>query len=224
MTTRSRWKFRMCTTTNVLTLYSFSSLYIFVTWGWPTVAETSRQPNKTDTKTVVFCTYPLLIWISLRLRKESRNWLNGLPTESALDSYYTVGQNIACLCPIAGHRAHTSQTLDSALRYFRSVPFEYWQPVALRYIWTARAHYAQCARWHLPVQLCTRNFIRRRTACFLYTCRIYSMSPVAWLTNVTVLCNKFSLWYSPLYYIIFSRSVNPLFPNLYIYIYIYIYT
>ena len=26
--------------TNDLTLYSFSSLYIFVTWGWPTVAET----------------------------------------------------------------------------------------------------------------------------------------------------------------------------------------
>jgi len=62
MTTRSRWKFRMCTTTNDLTLYSFSSLYIFVTLGWPTVAETCRQPNKTDTKTVVFWrTYPYLI-------------------------------------------------------------------------------------------------------------------------------------------------------------------
>jgi len=64
MTTRSRWKFRMCTTTNDLTLYSFSSLYIFVTLGWPPVAETCRQPNKTDTKTVVFWrTYPLLICI-----------------------------------------------------------------------------------------------------------------------------------------------------------------
>jgi len=64
MTTRSHWKFRICTTTNDLTLYSFSSLYIFVTRGWPTVAETCRQPNKTDTKTVVFwCTYPLLICI-----------------------------------------------------------------------------------------------------------------------------------------------------------------
>ena len=62
MTTRSRWKFRICTTTNDLTLYGFSSLYIFVTSGWPTVAETCRQPNKTDTKTVVFWrTYPLLI-------------------------------------------------------------------------------------------------------------------------------------------------------------------
>ena len=31
MTTRSHGKFRICTTTNSLTLYSFSSLYIFVT-------------------------------------------------------------------------------------------------------------------------------------------------------------------------------------------------
>ena len=55
MTTRSRWKFTICTATNDLTLYSFSSLYIFVTRRWPTVAETCRrQPNKTDTKTVVF--------------------------------------------------------------------------------------------------------------------------------------------------------------------------
>ena len=62
VTTRSCWKFRICTTTNDLTLYSFSSLYIFVTWGWPTVAETCRQPNKTGTKTVVLWrTYPLLI-------------------------------------------------------------------------------------------------------------------------------------------------------------------
>ena len=35
MTTKCRWKFRICTATNDLTLYSFSSLYIFVTWGWP---------------------------------------------------------------------------------------------------------------------------------------------------------------------------------------------
>jgi len=63
-TTRSRWKFRICTTTNDLTVYTFSSLYIFVTWGWPTVAETCRQSNKTDTKTVVFWrTYPLQICI-----------------------------------------------------------------------------------------------------------------------------------------------------------------
>ena len=62
ITTRSRWKFRICTTTNDLTLYCFSSLYIFVTWGWPTVAEKCHQPNKTDTKTAVFwCTYPLLM-------------------------------------------------------------------------------------------------------------------------------------------------------------------
>jgi hypothetical protein len=61
ITTRSRWKFRIRTITNDLTLYSFSSLHIFVTWGWPTLAEIC-QPNKTDTKTVVFwCTYPLLI-------------------------------------------------------------------------------------------------------------------------------------------------------------------
>ena len=47
--------------TNDLTLYSFSWLYIFVTWGWPTVAETCRRRNKTDTKTVVFWrSYPLL--------------------------------------------------------------------------------------------------------------------------------------------------------------------
>ena len=45
-TTRSLWKLRICTTTNVLILYIFSSFYIFVTWGWPTVAETCRQPNK----------------------------------------------------------------------------------------------------------------------------------------------------------------------------------
>ena len=64
ITTRSRWKFTICTTSIDLTLYSFSSLYIFVTWGWPTVAETCRQPNKTDTKTVVFwLTYTLLICI-----------------------------------------------------------------------------------------------------------------------------------------------------------------
>ena len=31
--TRSRWMFRICTTTNDLTLYSFSSLYIFMTRG-----------------------------------------------------------------------------------------------------------------------------------------------------------------------------------------------
>jgi len=63
MTTRSRWKFTICTTTNDLTLYSFFSFYIFVNWGWPKVAETCRQPNKTDTKTVVFWrTYPLLIY------------------------------------------------------------------------------------------------------------------------------------------------------------------
>jgi len=62
MTTRSRWNFRIYIAANDLTLYSLSSLYIFVTWGWPTVAETCRQPNKTDTKTVVFwCTYPLPI-------------------------------------------------------------------------------------------------------------------------------------------------------------------
>ena len=86
------------------------------------------------------------LWISLCLRKESRNWYNGLPTESALDSYHTLGQDTACLCPIDGHRAHKSQTLDSALGYFRSVPFKYWQPVALRYIWTARSHYVQCPK------------------------------------------------------------------------------
>ena len=63
MTMRSRWKFRICAISNDLTLYSFSSLYIFVTWGWPTVAETC-QPNKTDTKTVVLWhTYPILICI-----------------------------------------------------------------------------------------------------------------------------------------------------------------
>ena len=64
ITTRSRLKFRICITTSDLTLYSFSSLYIFVTWGWPTVAETCRQPNKTDTKTGVFWRiYPLLICV-----------------------------------------------------------------------------------------------------------------------------------------------------------------
>jgi len=41
----------------------FSTIH-FVTWGCPTVAETRRQPNKTDTKTVVFWrTYPLQICI-----------------------------------------------------------------------------------------------------------------------------------------------------------------
>ena len=64
MTTRSRWKFRIYTITDDLALYSFSSLYTFVNRGWPTVAETCRKPNKTDTKTVVFWrTYPLLICI-----------------------------------------------------------------------------------------------------------------------------------------------------------------
>lgn len=155
------------------------------------------------------------LWISLWLRKASRNWFNGLPTESALDSYYTMGQDTACLCPIAGNRVHTSQTLDSALSYFRPVPFIYWQPTALRYIWTARSQHAQCARWHLLVQLRARNFLRRPTACCLYTCRIYSMSPVSRLMNATVLSNKLTLWYSPLYYMIISRFVNPLFPNLY---------
>ena len=68
MTTRSRWKFRICTATNDLTLYSFSSLYIFVTWGWPKVAETCRQPNKTDTKTVVF-------WRNMRLSSVREPWI-----------------------------------------------------------------------------------------------------------------------------------------------------
>jgi len=45
-TTRSRWKHRIGTTTNVLILYIFPSLYIFVTWRWPTVVETCRQHNK----------------------------------------------------------------------------------------------------------------------------------------------------------------------------------
>ena len=45
-TTRARWKLRIGTTTKVLILYIFPSLYIFVTWRWPTVAETCRQPNK----------------------------------------------------------------------------------------------------------------------------------------------------------------------------------
>ena len=62
--TRSHWNFATCATTNDPTLYRFSSLYIFVTRGWPTVAETCHQPNKTDTKTVVFWhTYPLPICI-----------------------------------------------------------------------------------------------------------------------------------------------------------------
>jgi len=61
MTTRSRWKFRICTINNDLTLYSFSSLYIFVTWGWPTVAEICRQPNETYTKTVAFRRIYLLL-------------------------------------------------------------------------------------------------------------------------------------------------------------------
>jgi len=69
MAKRSRWKFRICITVNDLTLYSFSSLYIFMTWGWPTVAETCRQPNKTDTKTVVFWrTYPLLTHQSFQFK------------------------------------------------------------------------------------------------------------------------------------------------------------
>jgi len=70
MTTRSCWKFRICAISNDLTLYSFSSLYIFVTWGWPRVAETCRQPNKTDTKTVVFWrTYLLLIYLCYMNRR-----------------------------------------------------------------------------------------------------------------------------------------------------------
>jgi hypothetical protein len=45
-----------------LHLFSFPSLYIFVTCWWATVAETCRQPNKTDTKTDMFWrTYPLPI-------------------------------------------------------------------------------------------------------------------------------------------------------------------
>jgi len=64
MTTRSRWKFTICTANNGLTLYRVSTLYIFVTRGWPTVAETYRQSNKTDRKTVVFWrTFPLLIMV-----------------------------------------------------------------------------------------------------------------------------------------------------------------
>ena len=82
MTTRSRWKFRICTTTNDLTLYSFS-LYIFVTWGWPTVAETCRQPNKTDTKTAVFWrTYPLLIC--------TKHNTDDAPTDQTSKSYRTL--------------------------------------------------------------------------------------------------------------------------------------
>ena len=61
MTTRCRCKFRICTTANDLTLYSFSLLYIFVTWGWTTVTEKCRQPNKTDTKTIVFWSNYLLL-------------------------------------------------------------------------------------------------------------------------------------------------------------------
>jgi len=58
MTTRSPWQFTICTTTNDLTLYSFSWLYIFVTSEWPTVAETCRQANRTYTNTVVLAYLP----------------------------------------------------------------------------------------------------------------------------------------------------------------------
>jgi len=86
-TTRSRWKFRICTTTNDFTLYSLSSLYTFVTWGWPTVAETCCQPNKIDTKTIAFWrTYPLLTkktvcskrsWYSRQTIMEFTSWNPG---------------------------------------------------------------------------------------------------------------------------------------------------
>ena len=61
------------------------------------------------------------LWTSVCLRNESRDWCNELPTESALDRYYTVGQDTARLCPNAGRRAHKSQTLHSAISYLRSV-------------------------------------------------------------------------------------------------------
>jgi len=49
-------------------------------WGWSTVAKTCRrQPNKTDTKTVVFWyTYPLLILLCVSYHRWNLLW--GLPT------------------------------------------------------------------------------------------------------------------------------------------------
>ena len=71
-------------TTNDLILYSFSSLYIFVTWGWPTVAETCPQPNKTDTKTVVFWhTHPLLICIKHDRDDASKDSLSSSSSSSS---------------------------------------------------------------------------------------------------------------------------------------------
>jgi len=63
----------------VLTLYRFPSLYIFVTWRWPTVAETCRQHNKTYTKTVVFWrTYPLQICIKHKGDDASKDYKTAL--------------------------------------------------------------------------------------------------------------------------------------------------
>ena len=62
-TTRSRWKFRICTCTMIRLCIGF--LYIhFCDLKWRTVAETCRrQHNKVGYKTVVFWrTHPLLNW------------------------------------------------------------------------------------------------------------------------------------------------------------------
>jgi len=51
----------------------FSHYTFFVTWRWPTMAETC-QPNKYDTKTVVFwCTHSLVIYIKHNWDDASKN-------------------------------------------------------------------------------------------------------------------------------------------------------
>jgi len=98
ITTRPRWKFTICTATNDLTLYSFSSLYIFATWGWPTVVETFRQPNKTDTKTVVFWrTYLLLICINHNGDDESEDLKHDVCINVSVNEHLTC---ITLLIPV----------------------------------------------------------------------------------------------------------------------------
>jgi len=73
-TTRPRWKLIICITTYVLIVYSFSSLHIFVTWGWPTVAETCRQPNNRIIVFFVLLTVHLSIFISVINQLDAQNF------------------------------------------------------------------------------------------------------------------------------------------------------
>jgi len=77
-------------------------LYIFVTWRWPAVAETCRQPNKYDTKTVGFWrTYSLLMYRLMDKKKRKlykySNWPLALVFRTWVSFCVALKVNFFCL-------------------------------------------------------------------------------------------------------------------------------